>query len=98
MYVKIGNNRAIETYYDQEGELRARPLPGERTTTLSYPPNIPLLEAFTTTLAALKRHMEEGASPVWIESDSKSLRKLLVEHYGLQITKADRPEGWGQGT
>lgn len=96
MYVKIGNNRAIETYYDERGELKSRPLPGERTTTLSYPKGISLLEAFTTSLEALKRHMEPGATPVWIESDSKSLRKLLVEHFGLQITKANRPKGWGQ--
>ena len=96
MYVKLGSTNAIETYYDEEGALRSRPLPGERTTTVSFPPEISLFEAFSTTLAALERHMEPGTTPVWIESDSKPLRKLLVEHFGLKITKADRPEGWGE--
>lgn len=97
MKVSIGNDQAIETGYDSEGKLVAKDLPGQRTTQISFPPDWTPLQAFRATLAALARHMRADAKPVWIESDNKTLRRMLVEHFGLQITKSDRPEGWGEG-
>jgi YD repeat-containing protein len=95
MQLTIGNNRAIETGYDDEGNLTSKSLPGERTTHLSFPEGMDSLTAFKTTIAALTRHLEAGAKPVWIESDNKTLRRLLIEHYGLQVTKSNRPDDWG---
>ena len=96
MQVLIGNDRAIETGYDEEGHLTVKALPGERTTQIVFPQDTSPFNAFKTTIAALTRHMEPEAKPVWIESDDKTLRRMLTEHFGLQITKSDRPEGWGE--
>lgn len=95
MRVEIGNDHAIESYYTEEGKLAYKSLPGEQTTTFTFPEGTTSHNAFVITLNGLKRHMERGAKPAWIESDDKTLRKLLVNHFGLQITKANRPQGWG---
>lgn len=97
MEVYIGNDHAIETGYNDEGRLVAKNLPGERTTKVAFPPDTTPFVAFKTAIAAMTRHIEPGAKPVWIESDDKALRRMLIEHYGLQITKSDRPDGWGEG-
>ena len=96
MKVEIGNNRAVEAGYNDEGKLVLKPYPGEHVTRITFPPGTSPQQGLILTIKSLERHMEHGATPVWIESDDKQLRKLLVDYYGLQITKANRPDNWGQ--
>jgi len=96
MHLLIGNDHAIETGYDDEGKLTAKNLSGERVTTLSFPEGMSAFVAFKTAIAALERHLQPGAKPAWIECKDKTLRRLRIEHYGLQVTKSDRPKGWGE--
>ena len=99
MKVEIGNDQALEGYRDPQGEdpdlVLYRAAPGQRTTTLKVPDGMGLSEAFTSITAALKKHMSEDATPVWIESDSAGLQALLEEHYGLSKAQAKRPARWG---
>lgn len=98
MHVLIGNDSAIQTEGDSAsigGEVPYVPLEGERVTEIRIPADTELMDAFIITVSALKYHIAPGAKPAWIESDNKSLRRLLTEHYGLKVN-ADRPEGWGE--
>lgn len=100
MYVKVGNEAAIEIVTDPlTGEQTARELPGQRVTKVVFPEGMDLTEAFLTTVGALKHHMKSGATPTWIDTDSDELKALLKDHYGMlakEMRKA--PRGWGKDT
>lgn len=102
MMVLVGNPKPVELVLDSvttEQGISAtvqvlRPLGGETITRLLYPDGMGVEEAALCTIDALKFHMERGALPAWIESDSKPLHKLLCKHYGINTT-AKRPGDWG---
>lgn len=102
MYVEFGNDKAIEGYRDPNSDdpelVRYKPIDGQRVTTVSFPEGISLQEAFTTAVTAITYHMEEGAEPAWIESDSEGLQSLLQEHFGITASKNNRPKAWGKDT
>lgn len=102
MYVEFGNADALEGYRDPTSDdpdlVRYRPLDGDRVTTVVFPADISLQEAFSTAVTALTFHMAEGSSPTWVESDSDGLQALLVEHYKIAPSKNTRPKTWGKDT
>lgn len=102
MYVNVGNNNAIEGYRDASSDdpdlVRYRPVDGERVTEVVFPEGTALNDAFSTTLAVMEHHMQEGSTPAWVESDSDGLTSLLQEHWGLTKAKTSRPKTWGKDT
>lgn len=102
MYVHVGNSNAIEGFRDPTSDdpdlVRYRPAEGDRVTEIVFPDGTSLNEAFSTALAVLACHMEPGADPQWVESDSDGLTALLQEHWGLNKTATSRPKAWGKNT
>ena len=102
MYVNVGNSNALEGFRDPTSDdpdlVRYKPLDGDRVTEIAFPEGLSLSDAFSDTLAALEHHMESGAVPSWIESDSAGLTALLKEHWGLSDAKTSRPKTWGKAT
>lgn len=110
MWVELGNDKAQEGYRDPDSDepdlVRYRPLDGERITTIVFPEDITLQEAFTTAAAAGQVHFQADESednplghhrPTWVESDSAGLKALLSEHFGLtKATQQRRPKTWGK--
>jgi len=102
MYVEIGNDHAIEGYRDPASDdpnaVLYRLLEGEHVTRLEFPQGMGLQDAYLASVAALMHHMEDGAAPAWVESDSPGLSTLLIEHYGTNPKKTRRPAAWGKTT
>lgn len=100
MWVEFGNANAVEGYRDpakatdgQDAPVEFRPIKGEQITTVHFPEDMSISEAFTTAVAAVGAHFEEGSAPAWVDSDSEGLKALLVENF--KIDNNTRPEGWG---
>lgn len=96
MFVELGNNKAIEGYRPDgstDGEVKYRSLEGEQVTTLSFPEDMSIGDAFAATVTSMRYHIEEGETPVWIHSDSPGLQTLLEEQY--KVTKS-KPAKWGR--
>src|SRR5438270_256376 len=99
MYLEFGNDHALEGYRDPRSDnpelVRYRPAMGQRITQVSFPDDIPLLEAFQGAVKLIDYHVAQGEKPAWIDSDSAGLEKLLKEHLGI---KGSRPKQWGEDT
>lgn len=102
MYVEFGNDAALEGYRDPTSDdpdaVRYRALDGQRVTTITFPEDTSLQAAFSTAITALGYHMQDGAKPTWIESDSEGLTALLTEHFGITPSRNSRPKTWGKDT
>jgi hypothetical protein len=98
MYVKIGNDHALEGYRDAQSDdpnlLRFREAPGERITSFTFPPDTDLQQALNAVIASMGHQMVHDARPAWVESDISALEDLIVQHYG--VNKNKRPATWGQ--
>lgn len=97
MYLEFGSDSAIEGYRDPEGEdpekVLYRPLEGQRVTRVVFPEDTGIMEAFRSATELVRYHMQ--GDPVWINSDSESLEKLLKEHFSVS---KGRPRTWGKDT
>jgi hypothetical protein len=102
MYVQIGNDNALEGYRDPTSDdpdaVRYRAMDGQQVTTLNFPEDTGLQEAFSATVTALGYHMAQDAKPSWIQSDSAGLQALLQEHFGITDSQNTRPKTWGKDT
>lgn len=102
MYVEFGNSDALEGYRDATSDdpdkVRYRQIEGQRVTTVNFPDGMSLQEAFSTAITVLGYHMQAGAAPTFIESDSVGLQSLLEEHYAIPASKNSRPKTWGRDT
>lgn len=105
MWVEFGNENAVEGYRDPTAEnpdkVLWRPLEGQRITSVTFPEDVRLQEAFTTAVSAISMHFANDGdgnthSPTWVDSDNEGLKTLLQEQFGVQ-GKA-RPKTWGKDT
>lgn len=97
MLIEIGNESPIEAY-KEEGERawRYRPVSGRRVTTISVPAGMDTMTAFSSVVAALKKHMAAGSVPAWIECEDTQMKTMLRTHFGLSAQKIKRPAGWDE--
>ena len=97
--VRIGNDHAIEGYYDEESDdpeiVRYREMSGERTTSLMMPDGLSLSEMTATVIVTMESHMRSGAVPAWIDSDNASLTTSLCLHWGINHQTQSKPAEWG---
>jgi hypothetical protein len=76
-----------------DGRMVARQLPSEAESSFNFPEGMDLQQATLAVIDAMRFHMDRDAFPVWIESDSRDLKRLLCDHYGVAITNK-RPGDW----
>lgn len=103
MWVEFGNENAQEGYRDPKAddpdEVKYRPLDGQRVTTLTFPDEMGLQEAFTTAVGQVQYHFandgdDATTGPSWVDSDNEAMKTLLDEQFGTK-GKA-RPKTWGK--
>lgn len=92
MHATLGNSKAKQAKGEGVNVTEFEPVKGNRVTTVYFPEDMKLGEAFTTVTTAngVWENHSDGA-PDWVESDSKGLAELLAEHYGCRI---GRPKDW----
>lgn len=98
MYVQMGNDAAIRAERGEDDSVEFVDHPGEWVTTHIVTEGTTLGEAFNSIVIQMQAHMQEGAKPVWIESDSEGLKSLLLEHYGIKASENVRKKSWGKET
>ena len=101
MQVEIGNPFAIEGYRipesDDPEKVHYKTAPGERVTTLVLPDDMDVIEAVTTVVVTLPRHLDLSRGlPAWIESSDPTVKALLCQHYGINENRV-RPPTWESG-
>lgn len=95
MWLEVGNESAVQTRRDDGGRLVQIPLEGKRVTRLLLPDSMDADEAFRQGLDALRWHLAEGTTPVWVDSDNDDLRRRFAYHYDLDARRGrPDPEEW----
>jgi len=88
MHLILGNVKAKEAVGDGVNVKEFRALKGERDTTVNFPDDWTLAQAFvalTSPSGIWASHSDEP--PKWCSSDSAGLAALVAEHYGCTIKK-----------
>lgn len=105
MYARLGNHDAIERPHGlasstakSSGETRDAGAPvaleGKQVTTVNFPEDTTLIEAFTTITAAGGVWAQHSTgTPKWVESDNEQLAELIAANYkGCKVRKAGDSE------
>lgn len=88
MHLTLGNVKAKEGVGDGVNVTEFREMKGERETTVNFPDDWTLGQAFvalTSPSGIWANHSDKP--PKWVSSDSAGLASLVAEHYGATVRK-----------
>lgn len=94
MWVKIGNDQAVENVRDEQGNGSVVELKGQHVTHIEVPDDCMMSAALGEVLASISMHMS-GGRPAWVEGSNAAFVEMLRDHFRLSATQTRRPPTWG---
>lgn len=92
MFVEVGVTKAFQATM-VDGRFQRQQVDGEFVTEFKFAPGLSVEEAARDVVNGLTAHMADE-KPAWVESDNKTLKDILCDHFAVDKRKKKTPV-WG---